>query len=111
MRRKDGPPDQRIAVDTFWTYVPASANALQRLILMKRDLRATECLLIAGAGLNDEAQQLAQRLGIQVIDGDELKRLIDAYAPELNDPTEPVDDLATLEAHLRAETGASTQGR
>lgn len=108
LRQKGGPPGQRIALDCIWTYVPASTDSVWTLVRTMRDLRATEGLLIAGAGLNDEALQLAQRLGIRVIDGDELKRLIDAYAPELNVPPERTDDLAALEAYLRAETGAST---
>lgn len=111
LRRKDGPPGQRIALDCIWTYVPASVRALQGMIEMMQALRATEALLIAGAGLNDEALQLAQRLGIRVVDGDELKRLIDTYAPELNVPPERVDWAAELGLPSRAETGASTQGR
>jgi hypothetical protein len=111
LRRKDEPPGQRIAFDCIWTYVPASVDSVWALDRMMRDLRATEGLLITGAGLDVEASQLTQRLGIQVIDGDELKRLIDTYAPELNEPTEPVDDLTALEAFLRVETESPTQGR
>ena len=108
MRRKDGPPGQRIALDCIWTYVPASVDSVWTLLRIMRDLRATDGLLIAGAGLTDEAHQLARRLGIRVVDGDELKRLIDAHAPELNEPTQPTDELAALEAYLRAEAGASS---
>ncbi len=111
LRRKDGPPGQRIALDCIWTYVPASVRALQGMIEMMQDLRATEALLIAGAGLNDEALQLAQRLGIRVVDGDELKRLIDTHAPDLNVPAEPTDWEDALGLRLRAESGTSTQGR
>ena len=111
LRQKGGAPGQRIALDCIWTYVPASVDAVWTLVRMVRELRATEGLLIAGAGLNDEALQLAQRLGIRVIDGDELKRLIDANAPELNEPAERSDWDAELGLHLRAETRASTQGR
>ena len=108
LRRKGGPPGQRIALDCIWTYVPANVKALQRMVAMVRDLRATEGLLITGAGLTDEAGQLAQRLGIQVIDGDELKRLIDTYAPALNEPPEPADWEVELGLRQRAETRAST---
>jgi len=111
LRRTDGPPGQRIALDCIWTYVPASVRALQRVIEMMQDLRATEAILIAGAGLNDEALQLAQRLGIRVIDGDELKRLIDTHAPQLNEPTAHTHPEEELDALLRAATGASAQGR
>jgi hypothetical protein len=108
LRQIDSPPGQRLALDCIWTYVPASANSVWTLVRTMRDLRATEGILIAGAGLNDEALQLAKRLSIRVIDGDELKRLIDTHAPELNEPAKRADDLAALEAYLRAETGAST---
>lgn len=105
IRRKDGPPDQRIVLDCIWTYVPVSANSVRTLVRTMRDLRATEGLLIAGAGLNDEALQLAKRLSIRVIDGDELKQLIDTHAPELNVPTEPADWEVELGLRLRRDRG------
>lgn len=111
LRRKSGPPGQRIALDCIWTYVPASDDAVWALVRMMRDLRATEGLLITGAGLNDEAQQLAQRLGIRVVDGDELQRLIDTYAPELNVHMEQPQDGAELDAWLHTEAGLPAPGR
>lgn len=105
LRHKGGTPGQRIALDCIWTYVPASVDSVWTLVRMVRDLRATEGLLITGAGLNDEACQLAQRLGIRVIDGDELKRLIDTHAPELNEPPQPADWEVELASRLLAEAG------
>jgi hypothetical protein len=60
-------------------------------------------MLFTGTGLTDEARQLAARLNIRVIDGDELDRLIRAHAPELLTPEQrPPDDLAAAESHARA---------
>lgn len=103
MRLRGGSTDQRIVVDCIWTYVPASRNAVYKLVQTMRDLRATEGLLITGAGLTDEACQLARRLGIRVIDGDELKHLIDTHAPELNEPPEPAEWEVELALRLLAE--------
>jgi hypothetical protein len=111
LRRKGGAPGQRLALDCIWTYVPAGVRSIWTVAEMVRDLQATEGLLITGAGLTDEAHQLAQRLGIRVIDGDELKRLIDTHAPELNEPTEPADWEVELGLRPRAETDASTQSQ
>ena len=108
LRQKGGAPGQRIALDCIWTYVPASVDSVWTLVRMVRDLRATEGLLITGAGLTDEACQLAQRLGIRVIDGDELKHLIDTHAPELNEPPEPADWEVELGLRPRTETRAAT---
>jgi hypothetical protein len=45
-------------------------------------LHATGGLLIAGAGLTREASDLAGRLGIRVIDGDELRHLVPTHLSE-----------------------------
>jgi hypothetical protein len=44
-------------------------------------------------------------------DGDELKRLIDTHAPELNEPAESTDWEVEYGLRSRAETEESTQGR
>jgi hypothetical protein len=111
MRQKGGAPDQRIAVDCIWTYRPAKVNALHRLVVMMRDLRATEGLLVTGAGLTHEALRVAQQLGIRVVDGDELKRLLRTYAPELNSQTEPFQNGTDSVSSVRTEPGVSAESR
>lgn len=112
MRRDGGPADQRIAVECVWTYRPAGINTVHALADSMRHLHATEGLLIAGTGVTDEARLTADRLGIQVIDAEELDRLLRTHTPNLlGDDVPPTSRQTPAERHARAATRMSASGQ
>ena len=88
LRRRDGPPEQRIAVEIVWTYRPLGVDVVRRLVGMMKHARATDGLLISGTELTSEARTLALKRGLSVLGGADLHRVLRITLPRMQRPAD-----------------------